>query len=142
MVSCVGQPPSAETSHRLLRPLMFETKAMVLPSGGQAVAPMARVVYSFSMVRPFSTCAFGLLVICLGSVMAWGVDKAWARVKVLIVMTLANGMSFRMRSFEMCAPRTALQMKKSVAEAVAIRSTQGSIPGLPLRVGKFSGFRV
>ena len=34
-----------------------------------------------------STWALGLLVICLGSVIAWGTGKVWAGVRVLIEMT-------------------------------------------------------
>jgi len=42
------------------------------------------------MERFFSTCAFDLLLICLGSVTAWGAGKVWVKASVLIVMTIAN----------------------------------------------------
>ena len=71
----MGHPPSDGTSQRLLRPLRLLMKATVLPSGDQVEPPTWRVMYSFSMVRFFSTCASGLEVICLGSVMAWGAGK-------------------------------------------------------------------
>jgi len=43
-VSCTGHPPSAGTSHKLFRPLMFETKAMLLPSGDHVGRPTCRVM--------------------------------------------------------------------------------------------------
>src|SRR3954468_17393558 len=97
MVNCVGQPPSAGTSQRLLRPLMFEMKATVLPSGDQVLPPMPRVMYSFSMVRFFSTCAFGLLEICFGSVMAWGAGSTCDRTVVTILTTITKSRKARMR---------------------------------------------
>src|SRR5215469_16347321 len=97
MVSCVGHPLSAETSQRLFRPLMFEMKAIVLPSGDQVVPPIARVIYSFSMVRFFSTCASGLLEICFGSVTACGVGRVWERTPLAIHTTITNRTKARMR---------------------------------------------
>jgi hypothetical protein len=41
----------AGTSQILLRPLMFETKATLLPSGDQADAPTERVMNRRSMER-------------------------------------------------------------------------------------------
>src|SRR2546426_565129 len=64
------------------------------------------------MVRLFSTWALGLLVICLGSVMADGAGRIWARVIVLIAMTIANRMKVRMRSFEMWAADGTTHEKK------------------------------
>ncbi len=77
MVNCIGHPPSAETSHRLLRPLIFETKTTDFPSGDQSARPTCRVMKSFSIERFFSTVPFGLLKICLGSVTARGTGKVW-----------------------------------------------------------------
>src|SRR2546430_877619 len=76
-VSCIGQPPSDATSQRLLRPLRLLTNTIVLPSGDQSGWPTCRVMYSFSIERFFATCALGLEVICLGSVIACGAGKVW-----------------------------------------------------------------
>ena len=54
-------------------------------------------MYSFSMERFFSTCALGLLVICLGSVMACGTGKVCARVRVLMMTKIANRLRVRMQ---------------------------------------------
>src|SRR3954462_14052245 len=80
-VSCTGQPPLAGTSQMLLRPLMFVTKAICLPSGDQVVAPTERVRYSFSRSKA-CTWAFCWLTICLGSVMN-GADCPAARTVVI-----------------------------------------------------------
>src|ERR1700675_5034805 len=88
----------------LLRPLRFEMKAMFLPSGDQVVAPTERVMYSLSMERPCwfcSTLALGLLVICLGSVMAWGAGRFCGRARVLIEMT--NRAKERIDDYEKCS---------------------------------------
>ncbi len=80
---------------------MLVTKAIVFPSGDQAVPPTTRVMYSFSISKLRSTCASGLLVICLGSVMAGGTgrdvvwDCDWASVTVLIRMTIAKRNAMR-----------------------------------------------
>src|SRR5450631_4441411 len=68
MVSCVGHPPLAGTSQRLLRPLMLETKAICLPSGDHVVPAMLRVVQSFSMEK---ACMFSMVLLwsLAGSVM-------------------------------------------------------------------------
>jgi hypothetical protein len=61
---------------------MFETKAMLLPSGDQVLAPTERVANRRSMERLCwfcSTFALGLLVISLGSVIAWGLEASEAR---------------------------------------------------------------
>src|ERR1700680_3317993 len=42
-------------------------------------------------------CAFGVLAICLGSVMALGSGKVWAEPNELIVTTIANKERVRMR---------------------------------------------
>src|SRR5579862_1703305 len=72
MVSCVGQPPSADTNQTLFRPLIFEMKATCLPSVDQAEPPMMRVMYSFSMEND---CMSGtvLLSSLVGSVTAPGI---------------------------------------------------------------------
>lgn len=75
---------------------MLLVKAIVFPSGDQAVPPIARVIYSFSIERLFSTWAFGLLEICLGSVTACGAGKACANVRVLIEINITNRISFSM----------------------------------------------
>ena len=49
MVSWVGQPPAAGTSHRLLRPEMFVTTTMRAPSADHAASPMVRVANSCSI---------------------------------------------------------------------------------------------
>src|ERR1700704_3704352 len=104
MVSCTGHPPSAETTQRLLRPLMLEMKAMLLPSGDHVGRPTCLVMKSFSMVKlRGSTCALGLEAICLGSVTAWGEGRVWAAVSmtaVLINMTIAKSAIVRMGSLE------------------------------------------
>ena len=72
---------------------------MVLPSGDQLVAPTERVMYKRSTERLCwlcSTCALGLLVMCLGSVMAWGAGRFCGRVRVLIEMTMKKRMKVRM----------------------------------------------
>src|ERR1700682_6212677 len=102
MVSCTGHPPSAGTVQILLRPLMFEMKAMLLPSGDHVGRPTWRVISSFSMVRLLgSTWALGVLLICLGSVTAWGAGRVWAeavlsRTKVFMSMTIAKSEKVRM----------------------------------------------
>src|SRR6266478_945718 len=99
---------------------MFETNAMVLPSGDQVVAPTDRVMYSRSMERLCwfcSTFALGLLVICLGSVIAWGAGRVCGRVRVLIEMTMANKVNERIGD------------TKSVAEAFVILSAATSSHG-------------
>src|SRR5271165_1222299 len=44
MVNCIGHPPVAGTSQRLLRPLMLEMNAICLPSGDHVVPPTSRVM--------------------------------------------------------------------------------------------------
>src|SRR5581483_5523061 len=105
-------PLSAETSQRLFRPLIFEINAMVLPSGDHVVPPTARVMYSFSMVRFRSTWALGLLVSCLGSVMALGTGRVWVNAIVLIVMTITNGRKVRM-SFTFSVKREFISVGKN-----------------------------
>src|SRR5512138_28443 len=95
MVNCTGHPPSAGTSHRLLRPVMLVIKAICLPSGDHAVPPTIRVMYSFSIDKFFSTAAFDFDVICLGSVMACGAGRVSENDNVLMRITI-TGMSMRM----------------------------------------------
>ena len=49
---------------------MFVTKATILSSGDQLVAPMFRVLYSFSTEKGCTSRFKTLLVICFGSVIA------------------------------------------------------------------------
>src|SRR5947209_681616 len=76
---------------------MLEMNAIVFPSGDQVVPPTARVMYSFSMVRFFSTCALGLLEICLGSVTTCGTGRACGRTLVAITTTITKSRKARMR---------------------------------------------
>src|SRR5579884_190826 len=90
-VSCTGHPPSAGTTHKLFRPVMFETKTICFPSGDHEVSPMARVMYSFS-IESFPTSALETLLICCGSVMTCTAG-CWASVTVLIRITIAKAPS-------------------------------------------------
>jgi hypothetical protein len=66
------------------------------------------------MERFFSTVPLGLLAICLGSVMAWGIGKAWAEVKVLIAMTIANGVIARIELLRELSSRKFCHRERSV----------------------------
>src|SRR5581483_4653699 len=85
---------------------MFETNAMVLPSGDQAVPAIARVMKSFSIDRSRSTLALGLLEICLGSVMACGAGRVCVRAIVLIIATVDIRIKLRISSCarDLCRP--------------------------------------
>src|SRR5271157_3231081 len=90
MVNCVGHPPLAGTSHRLLRPLMLEMNAICLPSGDHVVPPTRRVMYSFSIEK---FCKSGTVLLCsfAGPVIAAGdVIVGWAKALRLITMTIAD----------------------------------------------------
>ncbi len=90
MVNCIGHPPVAGTSHRLLRPLRLETNAICLPSGDHVVPPTRRVMYSFSMEK---VCKSDTVLLCsfVGSVIAaGGVRVNWASAVRLIRMTIAD----------------------------------------------------
>src|SRR5208337_2873621 len=101
MVNCVGQPPVAGTSHRLLRPLMFEINATCWPSGDQVEPPIARVMYSFSIEK---VCISGtvLLSSLVGSVIAGGVpaDFCANAVRVIRRGITKSSFKFRVSSFE------------------------------------------
>jgi len=100
LTACVAHPLPEGTRHRLLGTLVLLTSTIILAVGDQEALPTCRVMYSFSMDRLCwfcSTCAFGLLAICLGSVMAFGNGKAWAEANELISTTITNEMTLRMR---------------------------------------------
>src|SRR5271166_3943841 len=100
MVNCVGHPPDEGTSHRLLRPLMFETNATCLPSGDHVEPPIARVMYSFSIEKACMS-ATVLLSSLVGSVTAGGVVTGCCASAVIVrrKRITKRGFKFRVSSF-------------------------------------------
>jgi hypothetical protein len=97
----MGHPPSADTSQILFLPLIFEMNAIVFPSGDHVLPPIARVMYSLSIERlcaPCSTCALGLLLSSLGSVIAGGACKVCPDAKEAIMNKITKLTDSRVES--------------------------------------------